>query len=71
VLRWAENPPKTESFLMKRIIAGVAIGGVLAGGGLEYLRSQTAQSLRTQQFENEEVKVWKTVVLPNAPHAST
>jgi hypothetical protein len=52
---------------MKRIIALTGICGILVGGGLEYLRSQTAQSLRTQQFENEDVKVWKTVVLPDAP----
>jgi hypothetical protein len=67
VLGLAEKSTKVGSILMKKILAVTAIGGILVGGGLEYLRSQTAQSLRTQQFENEDVKVWKTVVLPNAP----
>jgi len=37
--------------------------------GLAILRSQTSvpQTLRTPQFDNEDVKVWKTVVMPNAP----
>ena len=30
---------------------------------------QTAQTLRVPQFENEEVRVWKSVVLPNQPLA--
>jgi hypothetical protein len=28
---------------------------------------QTTETQRTPQFENEDVKVWKTVVMPNAP----
>ena len=28
---------------------------------------QPAETQRTPQFENDEVKVWKTVVMPNAP----
>jgi len=28
---------------------------------------QAAATLRTPQFENDDVKVWKTVVMPNAP----
>lgn len=39
--------------------------GFLAGLGL--MRGQQAQSQRTPQFENDQVKVWKTLVLPNAP----
>jgi quercetin dioxygenase-like cupin family protein len=37
--------------------------------GLAILLSQTSvpQTLRTPQFDNEDVKVWKTVVMPNAP----
>jgi hypothetical protein len=30
---------------------------------------QTGQSQRTPQFENEDVAVWKTIVMPNAPLA--
>jgi hypothetical protein len=28
---------------------------------------QPAETQRTPQFENDDVKVWKTVVMPNAP----
>jgi len=47
-------------------VAGVILAlftGILIG------RSQTnlAQTLRVPQFDNEDVKVWKTTVLPNAP----
>src|ERR1700691_1887797 len=28
---------------------------------------QAAATLRTPQFENDDVKVWKTIVMPNAP----
>lgn len=28
---------------------------------------QTAETQRTPQFENDDVRVWKTVVMPNAP----
>ena len=30
---------------------------------------QTASGPRTPQFENDDVRVWKTVILPNAPLA--
>lgn len=35
------------------------------------MRSQQAaqQTQRIPQFDNEDVKVWKSVVMPNAPHA--
>jgi quercetin dioxygenase-like cupin family protein len=52
-----------RDFLWAGIVAGIL------GGGFVYLHSQasTAQTLRTPQFENEDVKVWKTAVIPNAP----
>ena len=53
---------------MKKTLPAAAIilalfAGILIG------RSQTnpAQTLRVPQFDNEDVKVWKTTVLPNAP----
>ncbi len=40
---------------------------LLAGGGAA--PQQTAVTQRIPQFENDEVKVWRSVVLPNAPLA--
>jgi len=47
------------SFLRAALVSAIA---------LTPLTSQpTAQTERTPQFENEDVKVWKTVVMPHAP----
>jgi hypothetical protein len=35
--------------------------------GLGLLHSQLTKTQRFPQFENDDVKVWKSVVLPNAP----
>jgi hypothetical protein len=45
---------------MKSLWSAAALAGMalLLGG---------AQTQRIQQFENEQVKVWKSVVMPNAP----
>ena len=42
---------------------------VLLLGAFGTLRSQqpSAQTQRTPQFENENVKVWKSVIVPNTP----
>lgn len=40
---------------------------VLAAIALTPLNSQQTASQRMPQFENGDVKVWKTVVMPNAP----
>jgi hypothetical protein len=41
---------------------------ILAAGAFGVMRSQPpAQTQRIQQFENENVKVWTSVVVPNAP----
>src|ERR1700757_985079 len=46
--------------------AALVIIGFL--GGLGVMRSQQpARTERIPQFENEDVKVWKSIVLPNAP----
>jgi hypothetical protein len=57
---------------MKMILSLAAVNAIMLAGGFVYLRSQTvqanaAQTLRTPQFENEDVKVWKTIVMPNSP----
>lgn len=41
---------------------GFILGGTLAS-------QQAGQSQRIPQFENDDVKVWKTTVMPNAPLA--
>lgn len=41
-------------------------GGFLAGAALMHSQ-QTVQTQRFPQFENSEVKVWKSVVYPNQP----
>ncbi|MEI9972705.1 MAG: hypothetical protein WDO73_11990 [Ignavibacteriota bacterium] len=38
-----------------------------AAVGLTPLNSQQTATQRTPQFENGDVKVWKTVIMPNAP----
>jgi beta-alanine degradation protein BauB len=52
---------------MKRFLIFVSGAAALLCGNLLYVQSQNAQSLRTQQLENQDVKVWKTIVMPNAP----
>lgn len=42
------------------------VSGALLGGAFVLL-AQQATSQRIPQFENEEVKVWKSVVLPHQP----
>ena len=56
---------------MKKFVVLAIVNAALLGAGLAYLQSQTAppQSLRTPQFENEDVRVWKTVVTPHNPLA--
>jgi beta-alanine degradation protein BauB len=56
---------------MKRIWSGAVLTLIVFVGAFSALRSQQAgpQTQRIPQFENENVKVWKSVVLPNAPLA--
>lgn len=53
---------------MKRWIGIAFVLGILVGG-LGVMRSQQAApaTQRIMQFENDDVKVWKSVVVPNAP----
>ncbi len=58
--------------LMKRhglyfVVALAFVGGVTSG--LMYAQMAGGQTGRTAQFENDDVKVWKSVVMPNAPLA--
>src|SRR5271155_399274 len=51
-------------FLVRRVVMVVLVLTAVSG-----LRSQNSatQTQRFPQFDNEDVKVWKAVVMPNAP----
>jgi hypothetical protein len=49
---------------MKTSFLGAALAAAIA---LTPLNSQQPATQRMPQFENDDVKVWKTVVMPNAP----
>jgi hypothetical protein len=51
----------------KWIICGVLAVVFSAGVAVGALQQQTSQSRREPQFENDEVRVWKSIVLPNQP----
>jgi quercetin dioxygenase-like cupin family protein len=51
------------------IVAGVIVAAFSAGIVVGAWQQQAAQSRREPQFENEEVRVWKSIVLPNQPLA--
>jgi beta-alanine degradation protein BauB len=51
-----------KMFSVRRVVMMVL---VLAAVGA--VRSQNSATQRFPQFENEDVKVWKSVVMPNAP----
>lgn len=55
-----------------RHLRTVAIASVLsfsAGAGLMWAQQQAQTSRREDQFENDEMKAWKTTVLPKQPLA--
>jgi quercetin dioxygenase-like cupin family protein len=51
---------------MKSAIWGLAIALLSFGAGLAYAQT-AAQTGRTPQFENTDVKVWKSVIAPDNP----
>jgi len=51
----------------KWIICGVLAVVFSAGVAVGALQQQSSQSRREPQFENDEVRVWKSIVLPNQP----
>lgn len=51
---------------MHRIILALLVGATLAAGSVT-LQAQEAQTTRFPQFENDQVRVWRTVILPNQP----
>ena len=52
---------------MKISVSRAALLAALVFVAAATLTSQVSQSPRTPQFENADVKVWKTVIPPNAP----
>jgi hypothetical protein len=52
----------------RSILGGVVVSAILAGATVAALQ-QTARTRREPQFENEQVRVWKSIILPNQPLA--
>jgi beta-alanine degradation protein BauB len=52
---------------VKRILSLAIIGSVFAAGVA--VGQQQAASRREPQFENSEVRVWKSIIMPNQPLA--
>ncbi|WP_348263822.1 hypothetical protein P8935_04495 [Telmatobacter sp. DSM 110680] len=52
---------------MKRIATHVLVALLGCAGAVLVMRSQQPASQRFPQFENEDVKVWRSLVYPNAP----
>ena len=53
-----------SKWMMSGILAAIFMAGAGAGA---VLQQQAAQSRREPQFENENVRVWKSIILPNQP----
>jgi hypothetical protein len=55
--------------MRSRWMSGTIIVGVFAAGvGVGALQQQAASGTRREpQFENEHVKVWKSIIMPNQP----
>jgi hypothetical protein len=54
---------------MKTVLGRAALLAVILLGAIVVMYSQQSpgQTQRIPQFENDDVKVWKSVVMPNAP----
>ena len=51
---------------VSRSVAGACVSCFLAGAGVMWAQQQ-AVSRREPQFENEQMKVWKSIIMPNQP----
>jgi hypothetical protein len=56
---------------MRRILSGLVLAAVFAAGAAlgAWQQAQTSASRREPQFDNEHVRVWKTIIMPNQPLA--
>ena len=54
--------------MIPKLVAALTVGGIVAVCGMR-LAGQAAPSgtTRIPQFENDHVKVWKSVIVPNGP----
>ena len=52
-----------KTFLLRQF----PVAAALLFCGFAVMHSQSTQTQRFPQFDNEDVKVWKSVVMPNAP----
>src|SRR5215207_10099754 len=56
--------------MRSRWMSGFAIASVFAAGvGVGALQQQASGTRREPQFENEHVRVWKSIIMPNQPLA--
>lgn len=53
--------------IARKLVLGTGLFSLGALTSLTLLHSEQAQTGRTPQFENASVKVWRSLVLPNAP----
>ncbi len=52
---------------MNKLTSHAIIAILVSAGTVAVMRSQEAATHRVPQFENEDVRVWKSVVYPSAP----
>jgi hypothetical protein len=54
----------------RRIVITAGVFGLASIAGLAaWQQAQTSQTRREPQFENENVRVWKSIIMPNQPLA--
>jgi len=58
-----------KGLLAHRIAIAILSALLLAAAGVIHSQQTATQTQRFPQFENEDVKVWKSLVLPNQPLA--
>ncbi len=54
---------------LTRGLVAASLFAFSAGAGLVYAQQQTQTSRREEQFTNDQLKVWKTTIMPGAPLA--
>ena len=56
-----------REFINRRVLCALAIGVLTGALGILGAQQVAQKTQRIPQFENQDVKVWRSVVLPNAP----